>query len=181
MNAFCDKKSEDMTALFGDSLVFKDNPRIEFRGKLDSLRSTVVLYQSFIAENVVHEKLLEHLDTIAHALEEMMRCDVLDVPYDMPDVLGLTQAELHEKSHNPMKYFCVKQMVLPHYKYGTVYALLNCLRTKTRETEVVATRAFREGNVSSRMDIIRGLNRLSSAFYVMMCMFLAGEYDEKEG
>ncbi|MDO4219311.1 MAG: ATP-binding protein [Synergistaceae bacterium] len=178
-NAFYDEKPEDMTALYGNSLVFKDNPRIEFRGKLDTLQSMVVLYQSFIAEDVAHEKLLEHLGSIVHALGEMMRCDVLNEPYNMPDVLGLTQHELHDRSHNPMKYFKVKQMVLPHYKYGKAYAMLNRLRTATRETEVIATRAFRVKNISGRTDIIKGLNRLSSAFHVMMCMLLAGEYDKK--
>ena len=178
-NAFYDEKPEDMTALYGNSLVFKDNPRIEFRGKLDSLQSLVVLCQAFIAEENSREKLLEHLSTITHALGEMMKCDVLNEPYNMPDVLGLTQAELHDRSHNPMKYFKVKQMVLPHYTFGKAYAMLNRLRTETREAEVIATRAFRVKNMSGRTDIIRGLNRLSSAFHVMMCMLLAGDYDKK--
>ena len=85
----------------------------------------------------------------------MMRCDVLDEPFTMEKMIGLTHAELREQSHDPKRFFGVKAMVLPDYTMGRDYALLNQLRAAVRETEVAATEAFRvatntPGKISSR-------------------------------
>ena len=76
----------------------------------------------------------------------------------------------------PMKYYSIKQMVLPDHTLGKEYALLNQLRTSIREVEVSAAVAFKIKGGYERKDIIEGLNRLSSAIHVMMCMYLAGDY-----
>ena len=91
-------------------------------------------------------------------------------------IIGLTHEEIRERSHNPMKFYSIKQMVLPDYSFGKVYALLNELRTAVRETEVAAVRAFRRQTVYERRDIVETLNRLSSVMHIMMCMYLADEY-----
>ena len=85
------------------------------------------------------------------------------------------------QSHNPMKYYNIKQMVLPDYTMGTEYAMLNKLRTSIRETEVAACQAFHDGKKYIRTDIIEELNRLSSALHIMMCRHLAGWYSEDGG
>ena len=110
------------------------------------------------------------------SLREMMRCDVLDEEMHTYKIIGLTHAELREHSHNPMKYYNIKQMVLPDYSMGLEYAILNQIRTQIRETEVAACMAFHEGKKYVRTDIIEELNRLSSALHIMMCKHLAGEY-----
>ena len=46
---------------------------------------------------------------------------------------------------------------------------LNCLRTQVREAELAAAAAFGEG----REDILRCLNRLSSAVYILFCRLVA--------
>lgn len=168
-------KPEHMTQLFGNELVPKNHPRILFRGKLDSLQALVVLDQVLIGENG-NEKLVADLDDILGILREIMRCDVLDEELVNESVIGLSHAELRERSHNPMKFFKIKQMVLPDHTMGKDYALLNQLRTAIRETEVAAADAFRNGNQYTRSDIIEALNRLSSAVHIMMCMYLAGMY-----
>ena len=53
---------------------------------------------------------------------------------------------------------------MPGPRHGLRVARLNGLRTQVRQTELEAARAFPEG----REDIIRGLNRLSSAVYILM-------------
>ena len=173
--AFYMEKPEHMTQLFGNKLVAKDHPRILFRGKLDSLQALVVLDQVLIAESG-KEKLVADLDDILGILREIMRCDVLDEEFTGEMIIGFTHAELRERSHNPMKFFKIKQMVLPDRTMGKDYALLNQLRAAIRETEVAATQAFREGNKYTRNDIIEELNRLSSALHIMMCMYLAEMY-----
>ena len=168
-------KPEHMTQLFGNKLVTKNHPRILFRGKLDSLQALVVLDQVLIGENG-NEKLVADLDNILGILREIMRCDVLDEVYTNDIIIGLTHAELRERSHNPQKFFNIKQMVLPDRTMGKDYALLNQLRTAVRETEAAAAEAFRCGSQFTRGDIIEELNRLSSAIHIMMCMYLAGQY-----
>ena len=168
-----------MTHLFGNTLVNKNHPRILFRGKLDSLQALVVLDQVLIDENG-SEKLVADLDNILGILREIMRCDVLDEELKNDTIIGLTHAELRERSHNPQKFFNIKQMVLPDRTMGKDYALLNQLRAAIRETEVAAAEAFRNGNQFTRGDIIEELNRLSSAMHIMMCKYLAGEYGTRK-
>ncbi len=103
----------------------------------------------------------------------MMRCDVLDEPFCRETMIGLTHEELRDHSHHPMKYYKVKQMVLPNYTLGKSYALLNRLRTAVRETEVAAATAFHNGRNYERADIIEELNRMSSAMHIIMCKYLA--------
>ncbi|MDO5562643.1 MAG: ATP-binding protein [Synergistaceae bacterium] len=177
--AFYAEKPEHMTQLHRNELVAKDHPRIYFRGRLDSSQALVVLAQVTIKDEdgANSAKLMVDLGDILATLREIMRCDVLDQPFRQDKVIGYSLEELRDRSHNPMKYFSVKQMVLPDYSLGKTYALLNQLRTDIRETEVAATRAFRlSRNVYDRKDIIEALNRLSSAVHIMMCKYLAEEY-----
>ena len=179
-NAFYYEKPEQMTQLFGNKLVCKDHPRILFRGKLDALQADVVLAQAMIQAAQGSQSLIKDLADILKDLREMMKCEVLDEDMGVTTVIGLTHEELRAQSHNPMKYYNLKQMVLPDYTMGTEYAWLNKLRTAIRETEVAACQAFRSGNKYIRTDIIEELNRLSSALHIMMCRHLAGWYSETD-
>lgn len=175
--AFYYEKPEHMTHLFGNVLIVKDHKRIVFRGKLDSLEALFVLNQTLLLDAGASQKLIDDLEDILGSLREMMRCDVLDEPFKREFIIGLSHAELREHSHNPMKFYNVKQMVLPNYSLGKAYAYLNQLRTAVRETEVSAAAAFHEGQNYVRKDIIEELNRMSSAMHIIMCKYLAGEYD----
>ena len=174
--AFYMEKPEHMTHLVGNVLVVKNHPRILFRGKLDSLQSAVVLAQVDIHDRGGSQALIDDLGDILKILREMMRCDVLDEPFQMDTIIGLTHAELREQSHDPQRFFGVKAMVLPDYTMGRDFALLNQLRTDVRETEVAAANAFHTGAKYTRGDIIEELNRMSSAMHIMMCRYLAGQY-----
>ncbi len=171
--AFYFEKPEHMTQLVRNILVNKDDERIVFRGKLDSLEAQFVLVQTLFVEMGEDRELLEDLEDILRSLREMMRCDVLDEPFCRETMIGLTHEELRDHSHHPMKYYKVKQMVLPNYTLGKSYALLNRLRTAVRETEVAAATAFHNGRSYERTDIIEELNRMSSAMHIIMCKYLA--------
>ena len=174
--AFYYEKPEYMTHLVGNVLIMKNSPRILFRGKLDSLEALMIANQCFLLED--HEdKLVADLQDVLNNVRELMRCDVLDEPFTKEMIIGLTHAELREHSHNPMKFYKIKQMVLPDYTLGKTYALLNQIRTAVRETEVAAAMAFQEGKEYTRKDIIEELNRMSSAIHIIMCKYLAGDYD----
>lgn len=178
--AYYFEKPEHKTHLYGNVLVNKDNKRILFRGKLDSLEALFVLNQTILQEMGEPQKLLEDLQDIVGSLREMMRCDVLDEPFRREYIIGLSHRELREQSHNPMKFYKIRQMVLPDYTLGKAYALLNQLRAAVRETEVAAATAFHEGKDYTREDIIQELNRMSSAMHIMMCRYLAGVYEKGE-
>lgn len=172
------EKPEHMTHLYGNTLVNKDHPRILFRGKVDSLQAVILLSQCEIIESGANKKLAELLQDILDVLRKMMRCDVMGEPFRNEYIIGLNHAQLRERSHNPMKFYGVKQMLKPHYSLGKVYALLNQIRTAARETELAAVRAFKEGSRYTREDIIEELNRISSAVHILMCMYLAGKLGE---
>jgi len=174
------EKPEHMTHLYGNTLVPKDHKRIVFRGKIDSLQGLIVLNQAILCEMGCKENLIKDLGDILDSLREMMRCDVMNETLHRNTIIGLTHAQLREHSHNPMKFYNVKQMVLPDYSIGKEYALLNQIRTQVRETEVAAATAFHQGRVYERDDIIEELNRMSSAMHIIMCRYLAGEYEAKE-
>jgi len=170
------QKPEHMTHLYENVLVDKNHPRILFRGKLDSLQALVVMTQCQILEDRGSEALVNNLQEILDALRRMMRCDVLGEPFQNESIMGLNHAQLRERSHAPMKFYNIKQMILPHYSMGKVYGLLNQVRTAVRETELAAVGAFKEGSKQTRNDIIEELNKLSSAVHILMCMYLAGEF-----
>lgn len=176
--AFYMTKPEHMCQLYDNVLVPKNHPRILFRGKLDSLQALVVLDQVLMVESGSSERLLSDMGNILEILREIMRCDVLNEEFRNQRIIGLSHAELREHSHNPMKFYKIKQMLLPDYSMGKEYALLNQLRTAIRETEVAAATAFQEGGKYARMDLIEELNRLSSALHIMMCKYLAGDYNK---
>ena len=171
--AFYFEKPEHMTQLAGNRLVAKDDKRILFRRKLDALEALFVLNQTILIEMGEDMSIVEDLEDVLTSIREMMRCDVLEEPFTRETIIGLTHAELREHSHYPMKYYKVKQMVLPSYKLGKTYALLNQMRTAVRETEVAAATAFHNGKSYDRGDIIEELNRMSSAMHILMCKQLA--------
>ena len=175
--AFFTSKPEHMTQLTGNKLVPKNHLRIIFRGKLDSLQSLIMRNQTAIAKNPRRSKLLEDLEDIMKILQNIMRCDVLDEPFTIERIIGLTHAELREHSHNPVKFYNIRQMILPHYTMGEEYAILNQIRTAIRECEISAVNAYQVGNDYTHQDILEEFNRLSSALHIMMCKYLAGEYN----
>jgi len=174
--AYYTEKPEHMTHLHGNVLVVKNHPRILFRGKLDSLQALIVLEQAMLAEKEGNKKVIKDLSEILDILRMMMRADVLEEDLKQDTILGLTHAELRERSHDPMKFYNIKQMILPDYTMGVTYAILNRIRAAVRETEVAAADAFRVGTKCTKPDIIEELNRISSTLHIMMCKYLAGQY-----
>ena len=163
------RKPEDKTQLYGNVLVKKNHERIIFRGKLDSLQSKFLVAQAIISNHSDNDKLITELQDILNILREMMRCDALNEEYKNDKILGMSHDEIREHSHNPMKYYNIQQMLLPDYKMGIEYVLLNQLRSSIRELEIVEINA-------EKKDLTRELNRLSSVLHIMMCKYLAGYY-----
>ena len=154
---YYEEKPEHMTQLTGEVLVPKTHPRIRFRGSLDSLESRILLLA--LEEPELQAQCSELLDFV----RQILKCEVLEEPFRADRLLGLTLDQVRAYSQLPQQYLGIPHF-MPGPRHGLRVARLNGLRTQVRQTELEAARAFPEG----REDIIRGLNRLSSAVYILM-------------
>ena len=164
-----EEKPEHMTHLRGNILVFKDHPRIAFRGMIDLLEGEIALCQQVC----VREELEEVLDFV----RRFIRFDVLSEPVGEVRLCGMTPEELRERSHYPEKYYGQGHFLI-HYTDSLAILAVNKVRAVVRQTELAAYRAFRDENGGvARGDIILGLNRLSSLLWIMMIKLKAGKYE----
>ena len=154
---YYEEKPEHMTQLTGEVLVPKTHPRIRFRGSLDSLESRILLLA--LEEPELQAQCSELLDFV----RQILKCEVLEEPFRVDRLLGMTLDQVRTYSQLPQQYLGIPHF-MPGPRHGLRVARLNGLRTQVRQTELEAARAFPEG----REDIIRGLNRLSSAVYILM-------------
>ena len=159
---YLEEKPEHMTHLNGDLLVIKTHPRIVFRGKLDTLEAELILTQ------MAADHLVTPVGEILALARKLMRCDVLEQPVPEEKLCGLTEEEQRSHSHFPQKYYGQPHF-MPSAADGKVIARLNRARCAAREAELAAVAAFsdREGN-STRPEILRSLNRMSSMLYILM-------------
>lgn len=172
-----EEKPEYMTHLYGNRLVYKDDPRIAFRGRLDSFQSSLLRFQ-LLMQSRNNLKLVADVQEILELARNILMTEVKDEPLEMDTLFGLDSDAIRAHSHNPMKHYCVKHFV-PDVSMGEEIIHLNELRTEVREIEIAAMSAFRQGSDVKRKDIICALNRLSSAFYILMCRILGERMAEK--
>ena len=156
------EKPEHMTHLNGDVLVPKTHPRIRFRGKLDTLEAELILCQ------LADPQLVTPVGEVLALTRRLIRCDVLEEPLKEEKLWGLTEGELRGRSHFPQDYYGQPHFA-PSASDGAVVARLNRARCAAREAELAAVEAFadREGN-PTRVDLLRAMNRISSALYILM-------------
>jgi ethanolamine utilization cobalamin adenosyltransferase len=169
------KKPEHMTALHGNLLVPKSHPRIAFRGKMDTLQGKILEAQ-VIADRNNYPGAVSDLEEILKFTRDILASEVKETPLDIPILIGLDDESLRNVSHNPQKYYGINHYV-PHYKMGETIIVLNSVRTIVRETELAGIRAFKfEDGSFDRPDLIKALNRVSSAVYIISCRLLANYY-----
>ena len=156
------EKPEHMTHLNAELLVPKTHPRIRFRGKLDTLEAELILTQ------LAEPDLVTPVGEILTLARRIIRCDVLAEPLKEDRLMGLTEEELRRRSHFPQEHYGQPHFT-PSAADGMVIAQLNRARCIAREAELAAVEAFadREGN-PTRVDILRAMNRISSALYLLM-------------
>jgi ethanolamine utilization cobalamin adenosyltransferase len=172
------RKQEHTTRLSSEAIVVKTNPRIELRGRLDSLNAALMRLQ-ILGQKEGHPALVEELEEVQAKIYDIFACEVTGKLCDELFLWGLDSEELHERSHNPEKYFGMGHIRL-HYTMGVLAAGINELRTRAREAELAACRAFETDEGPERPDIVKVLNRLSSALYVLMYRYLPEGYKETQ-
>lgn len=172
---FFEEKPEFMTHIYGNKLVFKNHAIIVFRGKVDSMQSKILEAQ-VIAVKAKKESLAIDLQDILRVMRAIMRAEVLNEELAVENILGFSDEDLRNISHNPNKYFN-RDHINAEYKMGELVISINSLRSYVREVEIAALNAFKEENGEvKRQDILKCLNRLSSVFYIIMHRLLSNEY-----
>lgn len=167
-------KPEEMTHLMGDKLVPKTHPRIVFRGKVDTLQAQV-LAVIIEAGDWSIKGLPADLEAILKYLRILIRAEVTETPLPDLEFRGWNMDEIKARSHYPERYFGIGHL-FPASQHGIAVARLNLLRTLCRETELAGVAAFTGSEAVRRQDLITGLNRLNSLFYVMMIMIISDKY-----
>ncbi len=165
------EKPEEMTHLRGNLLVKKSSPRIAFRGKLDSLEAAILEAQA-LAHRQNAPAVRDGLGEVLEQVRLVLGAEVKDQPLEEVPILGMDQARLRQVSHNVKGAFGINHPI-PSWEMGELALRLNTLRTQVRETELAAAVAFEAPGETPRPDIIRALNRLSSAVYILFCKLLA--------
>lgn len=170
-------KPEQMTHLRGMELIPKSHPVIALRGQNDLLQCEIIEAQLYFKERGEGE-LVQNFEEILAFLRALMIAEVKEKPLEFRGLLGLTPKELREQSHFPEKYFGLKHGYM-QASDGPVAARLHTLRSKVRVLELQAVRAFFTGEGDcTREDIIQGLNRLSSAFFILTCRVRAQQKEK---
>jgi ethanolamine utilization cobalamin adenosyltransferase len=166
-----DTKPEAMTHLAGNKLVYKDHPVIIWRGKLDSLAAMIIEAQT-LGQEKDNREYVNDLQEILEFIRRLLPCEYKNVPVEEFKLLGLSAEELRARSHNPLKYYGHKHLLI-EYRMGALCVRLNSLRTASREAELAAAAAFKDTDGKPvREDIIKALNRISSLFYIMIFKYL---------
>lgn len=166
------KKPEEMTNLDAKRLVLKNHPRIVLRGKIDTFQAKVLETQ-ILAEDLGKLNIVRMLQEINDYARAILVAELLEKPLDENILLlGLNEHELRYVSQHPNEYFGIGH-IAPSYTMGKLPVALNVLRAESREVEIAAINAFCDDNKVHRKDILRALNRLSSALYIMYLQCLA--------
>ncbi len=169
-----DEKPEHMTHLHAKVLVPKNHPRIVLRGKLDSFEAELVVAM-VRAKAESRQRLVADLNELLSLARRILAAEVTEKPLEEQPLLGLDSTGLREASHNPQARFN-RGHILPSEALSLTGATLNLFRTRVREVELAAMDAFWQGGKIERSDLIKALNRMSSACYIMMFFELAGRY-----
>lgn len=153
---FMEEKPEKMTHLFGDVLVEKTHPRIVLRGALDILEAELLVCMLEVPQWE------SQLGEILQLAREIIRREVLGEPLPDAPLCGLTMEQLRSHSHRPQDYYGQAHF-MPAVSDGANVLKLNRVRAIARRAELAAVAA-----VPDREDILRAMNRMSSALYILM-------------
>jgi ethanolamine utilization protein EutL len=160
------------THLFDDqTLVRKNNPIMKWRGKLDLLQAYILEAQLAAGEEGEGE-IEKDIYQILEYARKLMQAEVLGKPCPEFFMSGFNADDLHKISHNTMRYLNVG-FLTPDASMGKLIVKLNLLRAFIREVELCAIEVFDSEiphmNQELKSGIVKGLNRLSNAVYVLTC------------
>lgn len=158
------REDEERTVLRGSETVSKCDPRIEFRGGLDSLLAQAVLNCAY-AEHYGYTNITLGAQEIVRVVKELTRAEAKGEAPEITSMMGMDLDELREAANHPKT-----ELGLDHYypdeHIDLMTAHLNILRTDIRRVERTCCCLEDDSKEMKAMRLI--LNRLSSAAYVLM-------------
>ena len=159
-----------LTSLNASEKILKSDSRIELRGRLDSLNAQIIFFQA----HSNNQEFIKDLEEVRMIINNLQACEACEKIFDGKLILwGIDEDEIHERSHNPKKFFNKGHLLL-NYKMGREAGEINFLRTLTREVELCACRTF---NDEDKYKIIHVLNRLSSALYILIYKYIPEDFN----
>lgn len=165
-------KTSALTQLDDHHFALKTHPRIELRGKLDSLHAMVLLVQR-IAHDCDASGTEADLGTLAAYCRELLSSEYHERPCAQLSMDGVSEDEMHRATHDPKRALGIDHLTIDSTE-PVLQHWLNVLRTQTRELEIAALRTFGDLPRPHEATICHGLNRLSSAFYFIALHLKAG-------
>ena len=144
---------------------YKLSDRITLRGKLDSLNAQIIFLQTLST----NQEYITDLEEVRQIVRELQACEAGGKTFSGGFTLwGMSDEELHALSHNPQRGH-----ILPHPDMKAEAAGVNVLRTRVREVELCARRAFPD----DELGFCHVLNRHSSAVYILTYKYLPEDYN----
>lgn len=157
------------TYLDAETLVHKSHPRIELRGRMDTLIAAAVVVQTqFDPKNRLPETIKTGVADMKNWLWHMLCSELSCQPLPALTVCNMTPSVLQAVCLDPMQHLG-QGHVVPDAGLGPNVALLNWFRAQVRELEVLLAKT------SERDDLLEAANRLSTAAYVMMLLTVMAE------
>jgi len=157
------------TYLDADTKVFKSHPRIELRGRLDTMIAEIVLVQTHFAPKHKQADMLKNgLSDIKNWLWRLLAAEISGETLQPLSVCGISAETAHRIAHDPRKYLGIDP-VIPDASYGPDAAFLNWIRARVREVEVLLAK------IGARADLMDSCNSLSSAVYVVMMLTIMAQ------
>ena len=163
---------DELTQLLGNECVKKTHPRIVLRGKLDTLQAQMLMAQVECIR-AGEAGAAASLEELLGYTRSVMAAEVLGRETPELRMAGMDGEAIHEASHHPER-LCPSGHLNVTAAMGGAMAAVNLCRAVAREAELAAVAAFDPEREGARPDILRGMNRLSSALYVLMLQLAAG-------
>ena len=128
-------KPDTLTHIDAHHLVSKNDPRLLFRGKLDSVIAQAVLTQIQLTQTPsdalapIMPQLSRYMADVRSALGNVLKAEATGETMATVALGNLSAEAIHKMSHHPLKYLGHDHLV-PDEKQGMQVALLNLLRAR---------------------------------------------------
>jgi ethanolamine utilization cobalamin adenosyltransferase len=169
-------KPDHLTQLDAAHFGPKTDPRVRLRGRIDSLHALALLAAAE-ARRYQLPALAGHLGTLAAYCRELQSAEYHGRAAAPLAVAGYSEADLHDLSHHPDRHLGLAHLV-PGVQDHAILHWLNLLRAYAREVEIEALEIYAPQPAAPAAEpgasLVRGLNRLSSAVYVLELLFKTG-------
>ncbi|WP_162616416.1 hypothetical protein [Xylanimonas allomyrinae] len=167
-----DTKPSRLTQLNRNHYVPKTHPRIVLRGRLDSLGAHLLA----VAGDAVaagHDGAGADLATLAAYCRELLSAEYNERPAAGLVLDGRDAEQIRAATHDPVGTLGVAHVTLTE-RSAPVQHRVNACRTHAREVEIVAAGVFPSPHHPYGASVCEGLNRLSSACYLVQLLLARG-------